>query len=232
MKIAFVYGPMSLGNRPIDFPNVWSSSRGLTGSELSCICLSKEMAKMGHSVSFFIPGPNAVEFDGIPLRDYANLSSESGGYDAVCSWNEPDALRGVSPKAVRLVNQQLNDFRYCQSGFDDFVDLYTSPSQSHMDFIRTQTPSPHKWSVLPNGCDPSQYGSSKVPGRVIYASSPDRGLHLLLQAWPAIKKAVPHAHLRVFYNMDSWLSTFVPVEHHNIPDFVELGRRPDTSTWP
>jgi len=226
MKVAFVYGPFTLAGRLIDFANLWDSPRGLTGSELSCICFAREMARMGHHVSLFIQNPNAPEYDGVPLREFANLSAESYGYDAVCAWNEPDVLRGVAPGAVRLVNQQLNDFGYCRPGFDDFVDVYTSPSQSHMEFIRSHTPSPHKWAVLPNGCDPDQYDrSAKVPGRVIYASSPDRGLHLLMQAWPAVRRAVPEAHLRVFYNMDGWISTFVPIEHHGIKDFTEFGRR-------
>lgn len=226
LKIAFVYGPFAIGNRQIDFTNLWDSPRGLTGSELSCIAISREMAKMGHHVSFFVQNPNASGFDGVTLMEYANLGVETRGYDAVCSWNEPDVLRSVDPSAVRLVNQQLNDFGYCQPGFDDFVDVYTSPSESHMEYIRSHTPSPHKWTVLPNGCDPDLYDIGlKVPGRVVYASSPDRGLHLLLQIWPTIKRSVPHAELRVFYNMDDWISRFVPQEHHHIPDFVEFGRR-------
>ena len=187
LKIAFVYGPFTLAGRLIDFNTLWDSPRGLTGSELSCICFAREMARMGHQVSLFVQGPNAPEFDGVPLREFGNLAGESYGYDAVCAWNEPDVLRAVAPGVLRLVNQQLNDFGYCRPGFDDFVDVYTSPSQSHMEYIRSHTPSPHKWTVLPNGCDPNQYDPAlKVPGRVVYASSPDRGLHLLMQAWPSI----------------------------------------------
>lgn len=226
MKIAFVFGPFTIGNRHIDFTKLWDSPRGLTGSELSCISMAREMAKLGHSVSFFVQNPNAPSFDGVQLREYGNLPSESYSYDAVYSWMGPDDLRGVDPRAVRLVNQQLNDFGYCRPGYDSFVDIYTSPSQSHMEYIRGLTPSPHKWTVLPNGCNPDLYDrSAKVPGRVIYASSPDRGLHLLLQAWPHIKKRAPHAHLRVFYNMEGWITTFLPQEDHQIPDFVEFGRR-------
>jgi hypothetical protein len=46
---------------------------------------------------------------------------------------------------------------------------------------------------------------AKVPGRVIYCSSPDRGLHWLLQEWPAIKRAVPHAELHIYYRLRAWL---------------------------
>jgi glycosyltransferase involved in cell wall biosynthesis len=45
----------------------------------------------------------------------------------------------------------------------------------------------------------------KVTGRVVYCSSPDRGLHWLLQEWPHIKRAVPHATLRIFYRLQPWI---------------------------
>lgn len=48
----------------------------------------------------------------------------------------------------------------------------------------------------------------KIPGRVVYCSSPDRGLHWLLQEWPAIKRAVPRASLRVFYHVKRWIDDF------------------------
>lgn len=96
-------------------------------------------------------------------------------------------------------------------------------------------PSAKPWEVVPLGCDPERYeffdecegdrgghrhrGCSdcdgygyvprrKVPGRVIYCSSPDRGLHWLLQEWPAIRKAVPHATLRIFYRTMPWIRNF------------------------
>ncbi|HEY3499511.1 MAG TPA: hypothetical protein VGK73_32700 [Polyangiaceae bacterium] len=50
--------------------------------------------------------------------------------------------------------------------------------------------------------------SPKIPGRVVHCSSPDRGLHWLLQEWPAIKRAVPHATLHVFYRLEPWLRGF------------------------
>jgi glycosyltransferase involved in cell wall biosynthesis len=59
--------------------------------------------------------------------------------------------------------------------------------------------------VLGTECAPA---IQKVPGSVIYCSSPDRGLHWLLQEWPAIKRAVPHATLQIFYRLADWLPTF------------------------
>lgn len=96
------------------------------------------------------------------------------------------------------------------------------------------TPDPSKWVVLQLGCDPERFDfyhcdacgtdvnddedpgcshhwvedAPKIPGRVIYASSPDRGLHHLLGAWPTIKRAVPHATLHVFYRLEPFLRGF------------------------
>jgi glycosyltransferase involved in cell wall biosynthesis len=56
-----------------------------------------------------------------------------------------------------------------------------------------------------NGAGPT---IQKIPGRCIYSSSPDRGLHWLLQEWPAIKRAVPHATLHVFYRLEPWIRGF------------------------
>jgi len=41
----------------------------------------------------------------------------------------------------------------------------------------------------------------KIPGRLIYSSTPFRGLEILADVFPEIRKRVPHAHLRVFSSM-------------------------------
>lgn len=209
MKIAFIYGQFSLGNRPINLLRMRTDKRGLTGSELSCIEFARGMAARGHDVELFLPLDEPERtIDGVKYRSLKGLLGIDSTYDVAYAWNEPDLLRDVGAK-FRMVNQQLNDFAYCRPRFDSFVDCYTSPSQTHLNHVAPLSGSPAKWEVLPNGCDSTQYRGKKVPGRVIYASSPDRGLHLLLSVWPKVKDAVPEAHLRVFYEMGPWLSTFL-----------------------
>lgn len=231
MKLAFIYSAMSLGGRPFDFPNLWTSPRGTTGSEISLLCFAKEMGKRGHDVTLYVPSPNATSFDGVSVRDRDNWRAEAEPYDVAYSWNEPEALRGVSPKVLRVVNQQLNDWAYCNPGFDDHVDLYTSPSSSHMGRIGAMAADGDlsKWTVLSNGVYPDVYDlDHKVPGRVVWTSSPDRGLHLLLSAWPRIRKVVPHATLRIFYfSLQRWLdlSTEFESSTHVNPDLREHAHR-------
>lgn len=55
--------------------------------------------------------------------------------------------------------------------------------------------------VVPNGLDIGalQIEMEKVPGRVVFVGRDERrkGLDVLLQAWPLVRSAVPHAELRV-----------------------------------
>jgi len=93
-------------------------------------------------------------------------------------------------------------------------------------------PNADKWAVVELGCDPGRHDEcagcgevecnystndcgevgqrapEKIPGRVIYSSSPDRGLHWLLQEWPIIKLQVPHATLHIFYRLEPWIRGF------------------------
>lgn len=239
MKIAFLYGTFSLGNPPpperlFDFTNLWDSPRGLTGSEHSCISYAVRMAERGHNVSIYTPQPSLAPqtFQGVKVLDLETYwrGFEPDAHDVFYSWNEPDLLRRVPAGAFRVCNQQLNDFRYCLPGWEEHVDLLTSPSAHHLEFLRTQAPGLRVTAVIPNGCTPSIYGSvPKVPGRVAYISSPDRGLHLVLQEWMKIRRAVPAAHLRIYYhNLLSWAVNGAGWTPDTVPgnrDLLELGQR-------
>jgi hypothetical protein len=220
MNISFLYGPMSIGKRPIDFSQLWTSERGLTGSELSWLMLAKSMRERGHHVTLAIHGQNGgslwEDIEVWPLErdesdepawsdryNYGDKTMFRGwAYDAVIAWNEPDLLRDIPSQTVRICNQQLNDFGYCEDDFAAHVDLFTSPSQHHLDFVSGLVEGSTSWAVMPNGCDPGAYGGDKTSGRVVWASSADRGLHNLLMAWPSIRAACPWANLRCMYRMD------------------------------
>jgi glycosyltransferase involved in cell wall biosynthesis len=239
MRIMFIYGPYSLGNRPIDFDSLEQSSRGLTGSELSCIRYAHEMAARGHVVTLAVAQPGLAfrPWRGIMLVDLRD--ADVGRQDVIYSWNEPDMLRGVPTSTLRMCNQQLNDFSYAHPGWQDHVDIVTSPSAEHARYLRTLPEAfAGRWEVVPNGCEPSDYEMraatdgdvvqrpSEIAGRVIWASSADRGLHLLLQCWPEIKRRVPHASLRCYYHWG-----YDDLIHHERPegdagvDICEIARR-------
>lgn len=225
-KIAFVLGKFSTASRPLDFNNINDSSRGLTGSELGIICNAEEMVKLGHDVTLFTcltTNAQPTEHLGFKVKSIDDYVIDDS-YDAVVSWNEPDYLRQVPPGVLRICSQMLNDWPYCQPGFEDFVDIFTCPSQRHLEHVAPQTRMPHKFMVIQLGCNPTWYTKNvKVPGRVIWASSADRGLHLLLQEWHKIKAAASNAHLRIFYNFN--FGDFINYEDPNNPSTDELAQR-------
>jgi len=231
LKIGFLYGIYCLGSEAnaFDFSNLWGDPRGLTGSELSFLQYARELKKLEHDITIFTVSKSGYDkpWGGIPIRPITDLMDLKGEWDCFCSWNEADVMRAIPPNCLRLVNLQINDFAHCQPGFDKFVDVWTSPSKAHRDRMVSTTfdsitdeykysPSIDQWEILHNGVKPDGYDHSieRVPGRVIWASSPDRGLHWLLQCWPKIRRGVPEAHLKIFYKLQPWLASLTGREAH------------------
>jgi glycosyltransferase involved in cell wall biosynthesis len=195
MRIAVTYGPMCLQRSAEE---TWADPR--TGSEVGWRRIVEELRELGHDVESWTNATPASE------------------KDVVISINEPVSLRAAKAK-LRVCCFWLNDTTFCKEGqyghadYDDFVDLYLSPSEAHRQKAIGDwgAPKPEKWQVNHLGCDdPGLVAGTlpRVPGRVVYCSSPDRGLHRVLEAWPAIKKGVPAATLRVFYRLEKWFRDF------------------------
>jgi len=201
MKIAFVMSEWAC-YKPIPTNEMFTSPRGLTGSEISFLMYAKQVAKAGHDVTVF---SNFTHQDMIYGIQYTNMQSfterRNEAWDVAVAWLDPRPLV-VLPKSVKtILNQQVNDFHYCQ-GWEEYVDIVTSPSHSHRDHLCTMSTFKGPWEILPNGVDALTYRLNRNSRghTMIYASSPDRGLHWLLEAFPKIKKRVPDAELHVFYD--------------------------------
>ncbi len=222
LKIGFIYGPWCLKNREFNFSDVWNDPRGLTGSELSYLKVARGMADRGHRIRLYTltRGPRIDNWEGLSVHGYDDRGNH--GLDVAISWNESEPLRAVPSPVFKVVSWQLNKLDHCTPDVDTFVDMWISPSEAHRSrMVRGERPigivygaqgvyipdRPERWKVIPHGCEPDRYrklGVDKVPGRVIWASSPDRGLHWLLQEWAKIRNAVPRATLKVFYSLESW----------------------------
>lgn len=233
MKIAVFLGAYSIGTRPLDFwyNNIWESSRGLTGTDLSTVMISKELAKLGHDVSLFTvhaePYNKPATWENVKLYNFIERHTVvDDSFNAVISINEPDAFRGVHTKGTRICWQFLNDFSYCQPDYENFVDVFLSPCDMHMQKLQQLSQNPNKWSVVPLGCEPSWYQDKRVPGRVIWISSCDRGLHWLLSQWSKIKNAVPYANLKIFYHFNYGdIINIEPNDLRHHPHVIEMAQR-------
>jgi glycosyltransferase involved in cell wall biosynthesis len=222
---------MTLGFKGyLDLVDPRKDARGLTGSEYGFIRIAQCLQALGHEVTLFTSA-NAQYFDDMRVIPLHYLPAHS--FDAAISINEPDVLREARAR-VRICSFWLNEFTFCRKDFEKHVDLFVSPSPGHLEQVMnnpgwravevtrehphgaaTYEPDPQRWAVIQLGCDPERYEDfEKVSGRVVYCSSPDRGLHWLLQEWPRIKRAVPHANLRIFYRLQPWLDQWKTVGYH------------------
>lgn len=233
LRVAMVYGEFSSAiHGPFDFAKLGDAA--LTGSESSFFNLARSLAEKGHEVVVFAPASGAYEHPSgaamLPLSMLPGIS-QMRGVDAVVAWNEPDYLRYAPPGALRVVDQQLNDWGYCRPGWEKVVDCFVFPSKSSMGnhLPQIQGSSTRKFDelrVIPNSVDldlfedcaqcvygleacPTHQGAlrkpERHPHRVVYSSSPDRGLHHLLSFWPEVRRRVPDAELKIFYRLEPWL---------------------------
>lgn len=100
-------------------------------------------------------------------------------------------------------------------------------SNFHRDFIHTLFGVPlDKIWVSRNGVNPDRFLESqeKVPGRVIFSSSPDRGLIRAMKVMDQVVKEIPGAELHAFYGVDNMLKAGRKAEADEI--MVEVAKRP------
>jgi len=216
MKIALLSGTMStqLHGR-FDVERLFEG-RALTGSESSFFNIARGLRALGHDVDVYCDCVAEMS-SGAPKLHGAKVHFHDvdipDGYDATIASSEPDLLRKVKG-GLRLVQQQLNDFAYCKPGFDDHVEAYVFASKVHAEVIGGQANlRPSKITHIPNSIDIEMVDEvvaetirtdNQRPHKAVWCSSPDRGLHRLLEMWPEVRRKVPDATLEIYYRFDPW----------------------------
>ena len=213
MKFALIYGRFCSAPRGPYRANA-IDTHGLTGSESFYFNTVRALAALGHEVDaygWWVAPHGEQNIRYIPFKDDGIRMEvpDSNAYDVAVSWSEPDYLRVFSNKTLRLCEQQLNDFPYCEEGFEKAVDLFLFPSDIHRKHVLSVTPQidPKKTGVWSNCISNEDYltGKKKDRGKsIVYCSSPDRGLHWLCEFFPRIKQKVPEATLHVYYRFMPW----------------------------
>lgn len=230
LHVAMIYGEFSSAiHGPFDIDGLYTRV-GLTGSESSFFNLARTLAERGHNVVAFCVCEKEYEHPSgltvMPIQLLPQLPSIKP-LDAVVAWNEPDYLQFAPPGVKRIVDQQLNDWGYCRHPqWREMIDMFVFPSSNSRDHheidekineVRTRS------TVIANSVDLDLFEDpydkesfftvghdsglpERNPHRVVYCSSPDRGLHHLLAMWPAIRARVPDAELRIFYRLAPWLA--------------------------
>lgn len=241
-KIAFVYGDWSCAGRPFteDDPLTLDYKRGLTGSENSFFTWAAIFAEVAEvhifmpfegAGPFFLAGKSNVKYH--PLEGLKSVQTEK--FDVAFAWNEPDYLAFFDgDHTVRILNQQLNDFGYCNQGWTKCLDAIFFPSATHqLHMVETYLENEPNlfYGVMENGYwhgfGRSISCAAEVKDRndVCYLSSPDRGLHWVLSMWDRIHRARPESKLHVGYGALEWAAKNEVYIGHPDPLWSALGER-------
>lgn len=175
--------------------------RGLGGSEEAAIRLAAELAKAGCHVEMYGPWTREGLVDGVHYIYHAKWN-KARRLDVFVAWRY-EQLADLAPEcgARWLWNHDMilpgMHVRPREHGIDAMLCLTEYHASETAAVIEDDCP---PILVTRNGLPPMpEVPVSKVPGRVVYASSPDRGLLQLLRMWPDVIKDVPGATLHVYY---------------------------------
>lgn len=230
MRIALMLGKMSLGARPAVDLASFRTTPGMTGTDTGFVRIGECLEAMGHDVTRLYPGNDtAGKYDAaIAVNEPDLLRTVDADVRACSYWlNDASFCRAGFDRYCDLFfspsRAHLEMFRTKQAW------RRVEVSQQNPKGVELYQFKPEKWRAIELGCDPERYGSSipgtalevarwepiapKIPGRVVYCSSPDRGLHHLLQEWPRIKRAAPHATLQIFYRLGPWIQDLASVPY-------------------
>lgn len=176
--------------------------RGLSGTEITALGLAWALMRLGHQVRLRSHWTALRSLrEGAGGVDFLDLEACLDPPDVALAFHDGAVLTHWEAPLTVVWHQTLTPPHVEDMGTEE-VDLYLSSTRVNAQHLRQYT-GDKPWRVVPNGWDFGTYPlATPVPGRVFYHTSPERGLHILLRAWPQIVARVPEAHLVVWSRLD------------------------------
>lgn len=179
---------------------------GLGGSETAVLCMARELAARDHKVRVFCDCDAPGVYSGVEYYLYEEFAPQAEiiPTDVLIASRFTEPLRVPSFAGLRVL--WLHDL--LDKGVDAFpaalfqTDKLFGLSQYHIDGYLKQHPFLERlFHQTRNGVDLEMVDANKrpkVPGKLIYTSRPERGLHYLLEEiFPKILDRAPHSQLYV-----------------------------------
>tara|TARA_B100001778_G_scaffold334923_1_gene349127 strand:+ start:1928 stop:3637 length:1710 start_codon:yes stop_codon:yes gene_type:complete len=185
-------------------------SKGMGGSEYCVMKLSEQFANNGHDVTI-TGGITDQDVDGVKYRSIESfINSGENYFDIVISTNYIHYIQMLEDFEIDygksyfwIHNEEFytwyNGVELPNEGLDylnhDKLDKIIAVSEWQKNIlVEKYSLEPSKVSVIGNAISPSDFddiNQEKYKNKVIYTSSPDRGLAQLLDIWPKLKKINP-----------------------------------------
>lgn len=204
-KIAIYTGPALESWSPDSL-----NSGGIGGSETCVIYVAKEFKKRGYDVSVFA-NCDEKAYDGVKYYPYQRIPDylKSNELDLFISSRKYDIF-SLPIKAKRKICYVHDIWLHHDATTNinqDKIDEFFCLSPWHKSFFCAHHKiNPNKVYVTYDAIDHSRFNKQmqREKARLIYTSSPDRGLDILLDMVPRIKEKIPETHLHVFYGFNNW----------------------------
>lgn len=203
-----------VGNSSLGIWGPWSLNEGgIGGSEEAVVRLSRELSAKGWKVTIYgTPGEKAgfdLGADYCEWRQYWEFNTKDE-FDILIAWRQPNFFD--FPLKARKKYLWLHDVMPKEEFTEDRIknfDRAIFVSQYHADLPEFAAIPSNKKFVSSNGITPSDFDKydnkfRRDPHRLIYMSANERGLKILYDIWPDVKKSVPKATLDVYYGWESF----------------------------
>lgn len=184
-----------------------SSSSGIGGSEESVIEIGKELVNLGHEVVVYNRcEEDTGEYDGVIYKDFLDYEGEE--CDVFISWR--NTLGWKMAKNYKVGYHWLHDvtpeeevMKALALGAKKIMVLSNYHRRLYFRLRNEEV------FLTRNGInlDHFKQKANRVPARIFYGSSYDRGLLRILEDWPKIKLNVPEATLHIAYGWQTWEAT-------------------------
>jgi glycosyltransferase involved in cell wall biosynthesis len=185
-----------------------ASLKGIGGSETALVEIEKRFVAAGWETQVFAR-PDKEE--STTWMDYYRYRPDIKA-DLLVTHRSPEVLSG--DHAAEKVWAWWHDLNYGDKPSEaDRCDLYLGVSQWHADYLTRQYPwIADRVGFVPNGIDLDRFQAQlpRQARKVVYSSSPDRGLAALLQLWQRhviVMDVDPLPELHIYYGWESFDAT-------------------------
>lgn len=182
-----------------------SIKSGVGGSEEAVIRLSEQLAKRKYKVTVYNDCIEEGIFDGVRYLDWKKFNIKDK-FSHIISWRSNIFNYGIEGKnRIIWFHDGIPQNFFSEDDLKK-VDRVVVLSQYHKSLVPKIVPE-DKIYVSANGIVPDDFLDIKEernPHRLIWASSYDRGLEVILNNWSKIRQEVPDAEIHCFYGWNTY----------------------------
>jgi len=188
---------------------------GIGGSETAVVHMARELRKLGHQVTVISDCQHlAGNYDSVEYLDFRTIDARPKMTpDIFVSSRQPQIFRARHKLEGKAHILWVHDIHCGKPDVGMESDLLSADrifclSKWHREFfIKVYNHlAPSNVAVTRNGIDLARYAKEPVKegNKLVFSSSPNRGLDRLLLLFPRIRSQVPDAELHLFYGFENW----------------------------